>query len=260
METRAFVDQLKREVHISNPPKRIVSLVPSLTELLHYLGFEDEVVGITKFCVHPEVWFKNKERIGGTKSLKVDRIIELKPDLVIGNKEENTIEDISDLENFVPVWMSDIYTFDGALDMIRRLGVVLNSEERCEKLISQLRFLFGELESIGKDKSVLYFIWKEPDYLAGDETFIGSLLEKIGFKNACEISRYPALEELTSVTTDYVFLSSEPFPFSDKHSAYYQSLFPNARILLVDGEMFSWYGPRMLEAADYFKSHLKSQL
>ena len=253
-------DQLNRTVVIPHIPERIVSLVPSQTELLVDLGLGDKIVGVTKFCIHPKGLKQDKTIIGGTKNFNFEKIEQLNPDLIIGNKEENYKEGIEKLEQDYPVWMSDIYTFDGALDMIRRLGVVLNCEERCEQLISQLQFLFGELESIGKDKSVLYFIWKEPDYLAGDETFIGSLLEEIGFKNACETSRYPALEELTSVTTDYVFLSSEPFPFSDKHSAYYQSLFPNARILLVDGEMFSWYGPRMLEAADYFKSHLKPQL
>ena len=260
MEKRAFVDQLQREVSIPNPPKRIVSLVPSLTEFLHYLGFENEVIGITKFCVHPETWFEHKERIGGTKTLKVDRIIELKPDLVIGNKEENAIEDISALEKHVPVWMSAIDSFEDAMEMIRQLGAVLNCEERCSALISKLQSLFGELSTIGRNKSVLYFIWKEPDFLAGADTFIGAFMEKIGFTNACEISRYPALEALSSAAADYVFLSSEPFPFSEKHKAYFQSLFPQSKIVLVDGEMFSWYGSRMLKAADYFKTQLISQL
>ena len=93
MNTRTFVDQLNRDVRINKEPKRIVSLVPSLTEFFHYLGFDEEIIGITKFCIHPNIWFEQKERIGGTKRLNIDRIRALGPDLIIGNKEENTKED-----------------------------------------------------------------------------------------------------------------------------------------------------------------------
>ena len=101
-----FIDQLQSEIRLDRVPRRIVSLVPSQTELLYDLGLEDEVVGITKFCIHPNKWFSSKDRIGGTKSINIDQVKSLAPDLIIGNKEENTIEDIERLREIAPVWMS----------------------------------------------------------------------------------------------------------------------------------------------------------
>lgn len=260
MEKRTFVDQMQREVFIHNPPKRIVSLVPSLTEFLHFLGLDQEVVGITKFCIHPELWFKNKERIGGTKKLKIQRVIDLQPDLVIGNKEENTIEDVVELEQHVPVWMSDVNTWDDAIDMVHKLGPVLSKERLCEKLKESIEELYSGVQSIGNNKSVLYFIWNNPLYVAGQGTFICSMLEKIGFRNACTFSRYPSLDDIPAVCPHYIFLSSEPYPFKKKHIAEFSARFPTSKIILVDGEMFSWYGSRMLLALDYFKNNLKQKL
>jgi ABC-type Fe3+-hydroxamate transport system substrate-binding protein len=127
MEKRNVIDQMMRTVEVPIKPERIVSLVPSQTELLHYFGLENEVVGITKFCVYPREWFNNKMRIGGTKHLKIKEIIDLNPDLVIGNKEENTKEDIQQLErNGITVWMSDINSFDEALSMIQQIGSIFS--------------------------------------------------------------------------------------------------------------------------------------
>ncbi len=246
------VDQLGRSVVLPETPERIVSLVPSLTEFLHYLSFDTEVIGITKFCVHPESWFRNKERIGGTKDLKIKRIIELNPDLIIGNKEENTERDILNLEASVPVCMTDVNSIEDAFEMMRMLGEALNRKERCEELIETTKKAFQALEGIGKGRSVLYFIWNDPLYVVGKGTFIGSMIEKMGFENACTLDRYPNLKELESPNPDYVFLSSEPFPFTMSHVKKFESLFPKSSIVMVDGEMFSWYGSRMLSSADYF--------
>ena len=131
MKTRTFIDQLNRNVRINSAPQKIVSLVPSLTEFLHYLGLEKEVVGITKFCIHPNSWFEQKERIGGTKRINIERIKAIQPDLVIGNKEENTKDDISALDGFAPVWMSDVNSFNDAIEMIQKLGLVLSKEKAC---------------------------------------------------------------------------------------------------------------------------------
>lgn len=257
MEKRIFVDQMGRSVYVPIYPKRIVSLVPSQTELLHYFGLEKEVVGITKFCIHPDSWFKSKTRIGGTKQLKIDQIIGLNPDLVIGNKEENTQEDILALEkNGIPVWMSDINSFDEALEMIEQVGLICEKKQEAIKLTTEIAQGFNEIASIGKGRSVLYFIWDEPSFVVGKNTFIDSMLEKIEFVNVCNLSRYPNLSELPTPTPDLIFLSSEPFPFTEQHLEKYQNLFPSSKIMLVDGEMFSWYGSRMLEAIRYFSNFL----
>ena len=253
MEKRTFVDQMGRSVEILFPPKRIVSLVPSQTELLHYFGLENEVVGITKFCIHPDVWFRNKRRIGGTKQLKIDEILALKPDLVIGNKEENTKEDIDFLAKHVPVWMSDINSFDESIDMIKNVGELTGKQKIAGELVNSVSYKFDQLGNIGKGRSVLYFIWDEPSFVVGKSTFIDSMLTKIGFLNACKKERYPDLANLEKLKPDFVFLSSEPFPFKEEHISKYQEMFSTSIIKIVDGEFFSWYGSRMVDAPTYFE-------
>jgi ABC-type Fe3+-hydroxamate transport system substrate-binding protein len=260
MNKGTFVDQLKRDVRLKNKPNRIVSLVPSLTEFLHFLGLEDEVVGITKFCIHPKIWFEQKERVGGTKRLNIDKIKALEPDLIIGNKEENTKEDISALEKFAPVWMSDVNSFEDAIEMINQLGIVLSKEQVCLKLVDDLKIAYSDLKNLGKNLAVLYFIWDKPSFVAGRATFIDSIIQILGFNNIAHLERYPDIDALGDCEPHYVFLSSEPFPFEAKHLQKYQSRFPSAKIILVDGEMFSWYGSRMLLAADYFQNKLKEML
>jgi ABC-type Fe3+-hydroxamate transport system substrate-binding protein len=261
MEKRIFVDQMGRSVEVPFPPKRIISLVPSQTELLHYMGLENAVIGITKFCLYPTEWFKTKNRVGGTKQLKINEILALKPDLVIGNKEENTKEDIEQLEkNGISVWMSDINSFDEALEMIYQIGVLCGKESQAADLVRQIKIGFEEILQIGKGRSVLYFIWDEPTYVVGKNTFIDSVLTKIGFVNHCNLNRYPEITELKNPNPDFVFLSSEPFPFTEQHLEKFQKLFPEAKVKLVDGEMCSWYGSRMLASVGYFSTVLKKSL
>jgi ABC-type Fe3+-hydroxamate transport system substrate-binding protein len=252
MGKRTFVDQMGRSVEIPFPPKRIVSLVPSQTELLHYFGLESEVLGITKFCIYPDDWFRNKKRIGGTKQLKLDEILALKPDLVIGNKEENTKEDIDFLEKQVPVWMSDINSFDESIGMIKMIGELTEKQEIACDLVTSIVHNFNQIGNIGKGRRVLYFIWDNPSFVVGTSTFIDSILTKIGFINNCNKTRYPELADLGKVKPDFVFLSSEPFPFQAEHISIYQEMFPTSIIKIVDGEFFSWYGSRMVNAPAYF--------
>ena len=260
MKRKTFVDQLKREVFISDKPKRIVSLVPSITDFLHHLELDNEVVGITKFCILPESWYASKQRVGGTKTINLDVIDELKPDLIIGNKEENTKEDIKKLSKSYPVWMSDVNSFEDALDMIFKLGEVLSKKKECTLLANSILAAFDELMNIGNSRSVLYFIWHKPDYVVGSSTYINSILNKLGFVNYCKEERYPVIDELSLHSPDYVFLSSEPFPFSSRHENYFKHKFPNSKIIYVKGEMFSWYGSYMLNTVDYIKSQLKTAL
>ena len=260
MNEKTFVDQLKREVFISDKPKRIISLVPSITDFLHHLNLDEEVVGITKFCVLPEIWYANKQRIGGTKTINLDIIDMLNPDLIIGNKEENTKEDINKLSQKYPVWMSDVNSFEDAIDMILELGKVLRKKNECSLLVNSISTSFKQIMDIGRAKSVLYLIWHKPDYVVGSLTYIDSIIHKLGFVNHCQEERYPILEEVSLESPDYVFLSSEPFPFSKRHKQYFQNKFPNSKIIFVKGEVFSWYGSYMLNVLEYVKSHIKPSL
>jgi ABC-type Fe3+-hydroxamate transport system substrate-binding protein len=253
MASRIVIDQMGRRVDVSENPLRIVSLVPSQTELLAYLGLENNVVGITKFCIHPREWYHTKRRIGGTKNLKIQEIIELKPDLIIGNKEENTKLDIESLADRFPVWMSDVNSVDDALIMIKEIGELTNTVQKATKLSQEINQNFQSLSRIGNNRKVLYCIWDDPTMTAGRETYIHSILSKIGFVNVIEQSRYPAITADIDLQPEVVLLSSEPFPFTDNHVKKYQNIFPNADVQLVDGEMFSWYGSRMLEAIAYFE-------
>lgn len=248
-----FKDQTQYQINLQKIPKRIISLVPSQTELLHFLGLENEVIGITKFCIHPNDWFRTKDRVGGTKKLNIEKIKELKPDLILGNKEENTKEDIELLREEYPVWLSDVNNLDMAMDMIDQVGVMTNKISEAQQLIHKIYFAQQDLPKTAK--RVLYFIWDEPMMAAGKGTFINNMLGEAGFENALLEDRYPELNtnQVDDLEPDFIFLSSEPFPFKEEHRAKYQKKFPDCKVVLVDGELFSWYGSRLLQSFDYFR-------
>ena len=249
-----------REVEIAYPPKRIISVVPSQTELLYDLGLEVEVIGITKFCVHPEAWFRTKTRIGGTKQLHLDKIRALQPDLIIANKEENTREQIEELAREFPVWISDIHNIAQGMEMIQAVGALIGREEQAIQLAKKISTAFSQLQKDAEPKKVAYFIWYKPWMSVGKDTFISNMIETAGWQNVfAGKTRYPEinLEELTAADPGMVLLSSEPFPFKEKHIAEIKAVLPNAEVVLVDGEMFSWYGSRMLHAAGYMVSLIK---
>ncbi|TAF84902.1 MAG: cobalamin-binding protein [Flavobacteriia bacterium] len=238
---------------------RIISLVPSLTEYLWALGLEQEVVGITKFCIHPQQWWKSKTRVGGTKQLHFDTIQQLQPTLIIANKEENTKEDIEFLQAKYEVLLTDIINLDDAFFYLQEIGKRVGRELPANALVSQIKTKFAHLESIGKGGTFLYFIWQDPPYVVGPNTYIHALLSHFGFENYCTIARYPELQEVLSKKEeatdypDYIFLSSEPYPFKDEHVASFQKQFPNSKVRLIDGEMCSWYGSRMMAVPGYLK-------
>lgn len=238
-------------------PQRIISLVPSQTELLFDLGLGVRVVGITKFCVHPEEWFRTKSRVGGTKQVDLAKIRELKPDLIIGNKEENMQADIVELEREFPVWMSDVKDLEDALDMIAQVGRITATEEKAEEIVNGIRSAFAKLQPLTDPLSAAYFIWQKPWMLAGEDTFIRDMLERCGLSGITtkEAGHYPQLDDaqLAALDPDVVFLSSEPFPFKDQHIAAVNMVLPGTPVHLVDGEMFSWYGSRLLRAPAYFR-------
>jgi ABC-type Fe3+-hydroxamate transport system substrate-binding protein len=255
---RSFTDQLNRTINISYPPKRIISLVPSQTELLFDLGLDAELIGITKFCVHPEAKFKEKTKIGGTKKLNLDLIRSLKPDLIIGNKEENEQLQIEALMGEFPVWMSDIYDLEDAKKTISQIGALVDREPEAAYLNHLINAGFNDLQILALqnnlNKSVAYLIWKSPYMFAGRNTFINHLLAVNGLNNVVKEDRYPemSLEDLCLLKPELVFLSSEPYPFKEKHLEEIRAVLPEAKVLLVDGEMFSWYGSRLVKAVQYF--------
>lgn len=259
--TRLFTDMTGREVAIPYPPQRIVSLVPSQTELLYDLGLDATVVGITKFCVHPEDWFRNKKRVGGTKTVHIDIVKSLRPDLIIANKEENTREQVEELAKIYPVWVSDIKTVNEGLDMITQVGDIVGKTPEAKRLAEEIKDGFGSLSANVAPLKVAYCIWKNPWMAAGGDTFISDVISRIGWQNVLsESMRYPEISPaaLMGIGVDLVLLSSEPYPFKEKHIDEIKELLPDAKVLLVDGEMFSWYGSRMKPAIAYLKVLLDS--
>ncbi len=252
------IDQMGRRVEVPEKPRRIISLVPSQTELLYDLGLKELIVGQTLFCIHPQEHFKTARKIGGTKKLNIQAIRDLQPDLIIGNKEENDQSQIQELEKEFPVWLSDIFNLEDALQMIKELGEILNQSDKAHAIALEIQQEFASLKNIKKTgKKALYFNWRKPYMVAGRNTFIQDMLQYCGLENAITEpdSRYPEIshELISSFKPDFIFLSSEPYPFKEEHIAELSALCTKATIKIVDGEMFSWYGSRLREAASYFR-------
>jgi ABC-type Fe3+-hydroxamate transport system substrate-binding protein len=252
--------------HIIGPRiySRIVSLVPSQTELLYDLGLEDEVKAITKFCVHPAKWYKNKTRIGGTKNVNINAIKKINPDLIIANKEENVKEQVEELAKTFDVLVTDVNNFQEALQMIKDIGVLTGKITEAltivNKIESKFQNFFGSTINERKIKTA-YLIWENPFMAAGRNTFINDMMQYCGLENIfSKQERYPkiTLEDLQNC--ELVLLSSEPYPFKEKHLKEMQAQIPGLKIIIVDGEMFSWYGSRLLKAADYFEKLQKNKV
>ncbi|MFA6945200.1 MAG: helical backbone metal receptor [Pedobacter sp.] len=256
MQKHTFTDQMGRLISIPYPPQRIISLVPSQTELLFDLGLDMEIVGITKFCIHPREKFKTSTKIGGTKMLDLGKIRELKPDLIIGNKEENDKTQIEELMKEFSVWMSDIQVLPEAIDMIKQIGELTGRPEKAAVIADDINEQFSNLNKKDKPVRTAYFIWKDPYMLAGKQTFIDDILSRGGFENVIGDDRYPesSIDQLKNLNPECIFLSSEPYPFKDEHVKEIQSICPDARVSIVDGEMFSWYGSRLLLSPAYLRS------
>jgi ABC-type Fe3+-hydroxamate transport system substrate-binding protein len=254
-----FTDQLGNTIELPAIPKRIISLVPSQTELLHDLGLDEEVIGITKFCVHPEKWFHTKTRVGGTKTVNIEKARELQPDLIIANKEENVREQVEALRSIAPVWVSDVNGLDDALEMISMIGEMVGTPQAAADITKRIGDEFNNLPTAGSHIPTAYFIWNDPYMAAGGGTFINDMVQRCGFKNVfADRDRYPgiSLEQLQTANPELILLSSEPYPFKEKHIEEFQTKIPGAKIALVDGEMFSWYGSRLQQAPGYFRELL----
>ena len=239
-----FTDQLGSVISIPRNPERIISLVPSITEFLYALGMGERVVGITKFCIYPEIWFQTKTRIGGTKTPDFDKIKALSPDLIIGNKEENQEDDINRLRELAPVYMSDVNSIEDMYEMICDLATILGVEAEGPRWVEQWKAYLNRNSHKGQGKKALYIIWKDPIMVVGKGTYIDSYLTAIGYENCVKETRYPVWSENVVYNPEVVLLSTEPYPFKESDFEYFKSLFPNAELALVSGEEFSWYGVR----------------
>ncbi|WP_299624630.1 helical backbone metal receptor [uncultured Tenacibaculum sp.] len=253
-------DQLNRLISLDKTPKRIISLVPSQTELLYDLGLEDSIVGLTKFCVHPYHLKQTKTIVGGTKNIKIEKIKALNPDIILCNKEENTKEIVEACEGITTVHVSDIFTLDDAIELIEQYGKLFSCRTESQKIIQKLQFKITDFKEFIKDipsKKVAYFIWRNPWMTAANNTFINHILELNKFENIYKNKeRYPEIE-LKKIRLegdpDLVFLSSEPYPFKEEHAFEIGRCTHHAKTVFVDGELFSWYGSRLLKSFDYFK-------
>lgn len=247
-------DDLGRRVALPFPPQRIISLCPSQTETLLALGLGKRVVGRTRYCIHPARQVSAITDVGGTKQLKLSEIAALKPDLIIAEKEENRREDVATLEQTCALFVTDVRDVESALRMIASLGKLCAVESQASSLTAAIEQRWQQLKPLTKPQCGAYLIWRKPWMVAGTNTYINDVLQRCGLHNvfANHPGRYPetTLDEIVARAPEIVLLSSEPYPFSDEHLAEFATRLPQSKVLLVDGEIFSWYGARMLPAAD----------
>ena len=261
---KTFIDQVGTSHSFETSPKRIISLVPSQTELLYDLGLEDRIIGITKFCVHPFHLKSTKKIVGGTKKVHFEKIRLLQPDIIICNKEENTLEMVGELRKICAVWVTDIISIEDNFQMITDFGQLFNCRTEARKWNDKMAFALSDFNNFVKEKpikKVAYFIWKDPFMVAGSDNYINEMLQLNRFENIydnnSEVSgRYPEIE-IKKIRLqgdpELVLLSSEPYPFKEEDTFEIGRHTHHAITVFVDGEMFSWYGSRLVKALSYFK-------
>jgi len=257
-----FTDQTGHTLHFARTPLRIVSLVPSITAFLCDIGLQQHICGVTKFCIHPAGVRKTAQVVGGTKNYSVDKIKALQPDVVIANKEENVRESIEELRKYMPVYVSDITTLEQSLDMMRQLGGLFGCENTSDALIHAIQEAFDAYPRPQQSVPTAYFIWRRPYMSVNAGTFIHDILQRLGFRNvfAGREGRYPEISvaDLQQASPRLILLSSEPYPFGEKHIDEFRRLLPGAEIRLVDGECYSWYGSSVKRAPAYTLQWMQS--
>ena len=249
-------DQTGRLVQIPSNPKRIISLVPSLTELLFDLDLDQEIIGVTRYCISPPEKVTRRVKVGGIHQLDFQLIASLQPDLIIANKEENDRREVLHLQEQYPVYVSDINSLPNALEMITDLGKLVDRNEKAGQIISEIEGGF-HLINPKKLSTVVYLIWNNPYRAAGGNTFINDLLQRCGFINIFEkLERYPQISTEMVGQAQVILLSSEPYPFSEQDVEQFSNQFPASQVFLVDGTLFSWYGSRLRHTASYINQLL----
>jgi ABC-type Fe3+-hydroxamate transport system substrate-binding protein len=236
---------------------KVISLVPSITEALFDLGLtENEVIGRTKFCIHPKEKVKNIPIIGGTKNINIEKIKGLKPDLIIANKEENIKEQVEALMDDCKVIVTNVETIEDNYYLLKQLGHLFHKEEKAQMFNLKTYEVLNQTK-IDSTIKAAYLIWKNPYMTIGSDTFIHRILSEIGFENIFNhTTRYPEIKTADLAGADVIMLSSEPFPFKEKHIAELKEVYPDKKIMIVDGEAFSWYGTHIAKCENYFKELL----
>lgn len=240
---------------------RIVSLCPSLTELVFDLGLGDDLVGITEYCVHPAEGVARVESVGGTKTPDVERIVELRPDIVLFNEEENRREDEEALS---AAGLSCLTTFPRnsleTADMVRTIGKALQREDAAEAIALDIEERTSRVLADAAGHAPVrwtYLIWRKPWMTVNADTFASAMLDQAGGENvfAEHDVRYPeiTIDELRAARPELVLLCTEPFPFADKHvdELVQATGFERERFVLADGEYLSWHGSRTPAGVDY---------
>ncbi|MDH6252969.1 ABC-type Fe3+-hydroxamate transport system substrate-binding protein [Chryseobacterium sp. H1D6B] len=233
---------------------KVISLVPSITEALFDLGLtENEVIGRTKFCIHPNEKVKNIPIIGGTKNLNIEKIKILQPDLILANKEENVKEQVEALMEDFKVTVTHVETIEDNYYLLKNLGNIFHKEETAKAYNLKIYEILNQTKINTKIKAA-YLIWKNPYMTIGSDTFIHHILTEIGFENVFkDQTRYPEIQTEDLAEADVIMLSSEPFPFKEKHIEELKAFYPEKKIMIVDGEAFSWYGTHLAKCENYLK-------
>lgn len=259
-----LVDAVGVEHGPARPSARIVSLVPSITELLFDLGLESQIVGRTTFCVHPTGRVDKVKRVGGTKKVKLDTLRGLYPTHVIVNIDENTRALVDEIAHFVPhiIVTHPIEPRDN-LNLFRLLGGIFDRAQTARRLCRDFELAYNILVDSARHlptRRVLYLIWKSPWMTVSKPTYISRMLSLVHWETVAHVpeTRYPEVtfSDDLFATTDIMLFSSEPYPFKQKHVEAFRHMFPavNRTLSLIDGEMISWYGSRAIPGLKYLSA------
>ena len=247
---------------------RIVSLVPSITELLFALGLERQIVGRTGFCVHPRDKVRNVPKVGGTKAVNVEAVRALQPTHLIVNIDENERDTVEQLRAFVPhVVVTHPQTPRDNLSLYALLGAIFGREREASNLADQLEARLHEAATRAfRPQNVLYLIWREPWMTVARDTYISAMLRLVNWQTLPDVqggtagaARYPSFEFAGAnrapwlADVERILLSTEPYRFTQAHCEALQRdpRMGGKRIELIDGEMVSWYGARAIEGIAY---------
>ena len=258
-----ITDDLDNYFEFEEPPGRIVSLVPSLTETLIELGAAERVVGCTEWCVHPADVTAGIPKVGGTKNVSVSKVLELEPDLVIANKEENRERHVDALREEVPVFVTYPCTLDDGLQTLLDMGTICGNPEGAVAVENRCRTILVELfASNPKQLLTACMIWRDPWMAAGPATYMSDLIERCGFENVFgrQPDRYPdtTLEEVFARDVEVVLLPDEPYEFGSRDVIDVMRARPDdspaREIVLLDGSYLTWYGVRTEPALEFLRN------
>lgn len=261
-----LVDALGRSLTVRQRPERIVSLVPSLTEALFAFGLEQEIVGVTRFCVEPRRGVAGKTKVGGTKALDVAKIEALEPDLVIASAEENSPGDVTQLfDHGCPVFVTMVTSVQSAIDLLRQLATITGTTAAARPIIQGAKkaLTFVQATGAGGERVRVFCpVWRNPYMTCSRGTYMDDVVTVCGGRNVFDErrERYPRVElaEMAALDPQVILLPSEPYRFTKRHKADFRAFadvtaVKNGHIFLIDGRMLTWYGPRIAQSLSEVK-------